>query len=112
MRLKNNPAKTIEGVFPAIITPNAGFKKSIKLNIPSCDNTFNKIKNSQTIPVLIKLSFTIKYVVDATRYPQPIIPRIPHQPVCNQVVSSRVPPLKIAINISSPTKPAPFKITT
>src|SRR5690606_384668 len=101
---------TIDGIFPPIITPKTGFKGSIKSVNPSCERIFITIKNIQKTVVFNKLSLQIKYTIAAAKYPQPIKPSIPHQPVVIQPEFSGVPLRKTVASIIKPKTPAPFKM--
>ena len=75
------PVRTIKGTFPSIITPRrslTGFRNSRSFNP---ERILRRRKKSVTATVFRIDSRQNRYVNAETRYPQPISPRIPHQPV-------------------------------
>jgi hypothetical protein len=88
---KNKPEITRKGVFPLINTPNTGFRKFRNESIPSCEKIFSTRKSNQNKPVLTRFSLAARYTSAVAKYPQPISPSIPHQPVVSHPESSEVP---------------------
>ncbi len=109
-RLTNSPAKTVEGTLPLMITPKTGLRKSSISSNPNCERIFRPIKNSHIKKVTTSFDPAKRLIVAATKYPQPINPRIPHQPRSSYCTFPGSPVLKMATSKTSPSIPATFRI--
>lgn len=64
---ENNPASTIDGVFPLSITPKTGFRSSKNVVYPDKAAPLSNTKAIQISNEIKMLSFIQKYTNEATR---------------------------------------------